>query len=357
MPLTNQVQPTLKGGWHVWSTGTIVSHWISYRFRGCAVLGGYAVFGRDAGGLAGYQFSARPAGAIRRRVIDRASRPARCRRPRGHGFDSFSASPPPLPWPRRAATPETARGQAGLAGAGATLIRASGEAGCAGRRLPASATTAAGRLSRRSAEPFWFRGDYLMWWTNGTHLPPLVTTGDERCVAPSHDSVWGPDRRTRQPIGLPHAPRASGSTPASAGTWSSITSRWAKTRPTSAPAPTPTETRLLARPIYNVSTLQESRELVSSPVTPSPTAIAPLTVNAHDYFQSAGVLLSRNLYCCHSCGGSCDCCGRRRLRLAADWLPACGRRRLARRSVAASIFSAATATTISATASRSMKTC
>ena len=27
---------------------------------------------------------------------------------------------------------------------------------------------------------FWFQGDYLLWWTKGTNLPPLVTTSDDQ---------------------------------------------------------------------------------------------------------------------------------------------------------------------------------
>ncbi len=203
--------------------------------------------------------------------------------------------------------PETARGQAGLAGAGDLGLPAPGcaDAGCQ------QGDDSGWRLWRILPDRFWFRGDYLMWWTNGTHLPPLVTTGANGAL-PQATILFGDQTVERDNQSGFHA---------TAGVWLDACQCWdlefdyftlGQDSANFSAGSDANGNPLLARPIYDVSTLQESRELVSSPVTPSPTAIAlsgAITVNAHDYFQSAGVLLSRNLYCCNSCGGSCDCCG------------------------------------------------
>jgi hypothetical protein len=60
---------------------------------------------------------------------------------------------------------------------------------------------------------------------------------------------------------------------------------------------------ILARPFFNVQTNAQSSELVAYPGVLE----GSVAVEAKDYFQSAGVMLSRNLCSCNSCG-SCDSC-------------------------------------------------
>ena len=88
-------------------------------------------------------------------------------------------------------------------------------------------------------------------------------------------------------------------------------------------ANSPTGDPILARPFFNdnpavpanIGVIEESRELVAYPGV----IVGTVTVNAKDFFQSAGALLSRNIYCCQSVlrtvrrlrqgGGVRTCCG------------------------------------------------
>ena len=69
----------------------------------------------------------------------------------------------------------------------------------------------------------------------------------------------------------------------------------------------PTGNPILARPFFNVQTNQPGSVLVSYASQPGQPNLATgsIGVNVKDYFQSAGVLLSRNLCGDNSC---CDCC-------------------------------------------------
>ncbi len=62
---------------------------------------------------------------------------------------------------------------------------------------------------------------------------------------------------------------------------------------------------ILARPIYDVQAMQQSSELVAYPGVVQGT----VSVNANDYFQSAGVSLSYCLCGCNGCPACCDTCG------------------------------------------------
>ena len=154
----------------------------------------------------------------------------------------------------------------------------------------------------------WLRADYLMWWTSGTTLPPLVTTSpsttpvSEAGVLPTAilygDQTIINDVRSgfRTTIGmwldschvwdlefdyLNLGERANGYTATSTGD------------------------PILARPFFNVQTNQQASELVAYPGIVEGT----VSVDAKDYFQSAGVLVSRNL-CSGNCGcDPCDSCG------------------------------------------------
>ena len=153
-----------------------------------------------------------------------------------------------------------------------------------------------GRFWTGQGDRFWFRGEYLMFWTNGVHLPPLVSTG----TLPNATILFGDQMVERD--------NQSGFR-TTAGMWLDCCHCWdleldyftlgedsANFFANSNGNPP------LARPFYNIRTLLPDSEVVAQPgqVTGS------VSVDAHDYFQSAGVLLSRTLYCCDSC---CGCGG------------------------------------------------
>ncbi len=85
----------------------------------------------------------------------------------------LTAWPPTAPRPPLGQPPETIRPPAGVAATGDLTYMEPGcaEAGCQ------EGGGSGWRLWSALPNRFWFRGDYLMMWTNGVHLPPLVTTG------------------------------------------------------------------------------------------------------------------------------------------------------------------------------------
>jgi hypothetical protein len=160
----------------------------------------------------------------------------------------------------------------------------------------------------------WARGDYLMWWTKGSHLPPLVTT-----------SPAGTPLDRAGVLGVPGTTVLFGNSTVAndgrsgfrgtVGLWLddchdwgaefdyfSLGDRDANYSATSDGNP------ILARPLYDVEAGQQGRELVAYPDQLSGT----VTVGARDYFQSAGVDLTYRLCGCDSCcqcPQPCDPCG------------------------------------------------
>jgi hypothetical protein len=156
---------------------------------------------------------------------------------------------------------------------------------------------------------FWLRADYLMWWTNGTRLPPLVTTSPQGTPVeqagvlglPTTTVLFGGDTvgndmrsgyRTTLGMWLDHC-----------HVWDlefdylSLGERANNFEMSSTGDP------ILMRPFFNVQTGAQAAELVAYPGIVQGT----VTVNTKDYFQSAGAWLSRKLCACGSCG-SCDPC-------------------------------------------------
>jgi hypothetical protein len=196
--------------------------------------------------------------------------------------------------------PETIRAPAGVAAAGDFGFSQSGGADAVCQDGGGSEWRLWGALSGR----FWFRGDYLMMWTNGVHLPPLVTTGANGAL-PQATILFGDQIVERD--------NQSGFR-TTAGVWLDDCHRWdvefdyftlGGDSVNFSAGSDAMGNPLLARPIYNVDTLSPDRQLVSSPGVLS----GSVAVNAHDYFQSAGVLLSYNLCCCNRCCTSCGCGG------------------------------------------------
>jgi hypothetical protein len=162
----------------------------------------------------------------------------------------------------------------------------------------------------------WLRADYLIWWTSGTRLPPLVTTSPQGTAVEDAgvlgkdttilfgDETVGGDMRSgvRTSIGfwldrchvwsleidyLTLGERANGFNQNSNGN------------------------PILARPFFNTFTGQQASELVAYPGQVSGTVDA----ESKSYFQSAGALigycLSDSCQSCNPCNScdSCDSCG------------------------------------------------
>ncbi len=142
---------------------------------------------------------------------------------------------------------------------------------------------------------FWLRADYLMWWTSGMKLPPLVSTGV--LGAPGvleGDSTIGADGRSgfRTTVGM----------------WLGCQDVWAlqfdylslgerDTNFFASSADYPT----LGRPIYDMLLIQPGAEPVNGTIA----------VATKDYFQSAGALLSYNVWNCgarYAGPAVCDSC-------------------------------------------------
>ncbi|MBN1395460.1 MAG: BBP7 family outer membrane beta-barrel protein [Pirellulales bacterium] len=154
---------------------------------------------------------------------------------------------------------------------------------------------------------FWLRADYLMWWTNGMELPPLVTTSPigtpvaDAGVLPAASVLYGDstvctrDRsgwRTTFGLWLDNC-----------HTWGVEGDYFALGREATHYSQYSTGNPILARPFYDVENIKQNRELVSYPDA----AEGTVSVDAKDYFNSAGVALSYNLCCCDGCDG-CDTC-------------------------------------------------
>ena len=144
---------------------------------------------------------------------------------------------------------------------------------------------------------FWFRADYLMWFTSGMDLPPLVSTDTD--ILYGGDTVNSGGRSGfRTTLGL----------------WLDACHVWGAefdylslgemasnyTSPFSSGDP------MVVRPFYNVQTGDIDGEIVAQTDVMEGT----VSVNAKDYFQSAGVTLTRNLCSSSSCDpcDSCDPC-------------------------------------------------
>jgi hypothetical protein len=158
---------------------------------------------------------------------------------------------------------------------------------------------------------FWLRADYLMWWTSGMNLPPLVTTGTT--ANPSSTVLFGNDI-------VNDGGRSGFRT--TLGFWLDCRHIWsaefdyvglggqsANFNQFSTGDP------ILTRPFFdlNLKPPAGAVEYVAFPgTTTQPQVSGSISVAAKDYFQSAGVSMSYNLCscdsCCDSCNAGCDPC-------------------------------------------------
>ncbi len=158
---------------------------------------------------------------------------------------------------------------------------------------------------------FWFQADYLLWWTKGTNLPPLVTTSRRTDRGP------GPLCRDTTVLfgGTSAENRARSGADITLGMWLNCCNTWGiegnyfdlgrlsagfeNCLSNGYP--------VLARPFFNTDPNPASygpdAELVAFPGLLAGRVIA----TASDYFQSAGLHFRHNLCCWECCCGSPDC--------------------------------------------------
>jgi len=158
---------------------------------------------------------------------------------------------------------------------------------------------------------FWLRADYLMWWTKGTQLPPLVTTSPQG-TAEAQAGALAPYGNASVLYGDSTVLNDGRSgVRATMGMWLDDCHKWdlefdylTLGGRSVGFNQYSTGGTILARPLYDVEAIHQGRELVSYPGVVE----GRVTVGVKDYFQSAGVSLSYNLCCCDSCESCCDPC-------------------------------------------------
>jgi hypothetical protein len=151
---------------------------------------------------------------------------------------------------------------------------------------------------------FWIRGEYLLWWTKGDSLPPLVTTSPTGTPRPQAGVLGQPG--TVILFGdedVNDGARSGGRF--TVGTWLDDCQTWGIEGDYFALGEEVTEFSasslgdpILARPFFNVITGQQDSELVAFPgiVTGS------VNVRASSDFQGAGARLLHSICCRTSCG-------------------------------------------------------
>jgi hypothetical protein len=136
------------------------------------------------------------------------------------------------------------------------------------------------------AGPYWLRTDYLMWWTRGTRLPPLVTTG----TLPAADILYGDERVLQE--GRSGFRTTFGMWLDACRVWDVQFEYLTLGEQSSSFSQSSTGDPVLARPFYNVQTGLEASFLVASPNMVQGT----ISVDARDYFQSAGMLVGYTIF-------------------------------------------------------------
>lgn len=150
---------------------------------------------------------------------------------------------------------------------------------------------------------YWFRGEYLHWWTKGSRIPSLVETGTAAApfgpIAFGNSTVNGHDHEGFH-ITL--------------GMWLDNCHTWGLEgdyfdlgrRANDYDSGLSNGNPVILRPFFNPDGTQNG-ESVAFPFGPAALA-GRVTVDTDDYFQSAGVWLRRNWYCTEcACPPSGDC--------------------------------------------------
>lgn len=154
---------------------------------------------------------------------------------------------------------------------------------------------------------YWLRADYLTWWTNGTRLPPLVTTSPDGTLS-EQAGVLGAPGTTAFFGGTTVGDDMRSGFRTVLGMWLDSCREWSVQfdylslgQRENSFEMFSTGSPILARPYFNVQTNLQASELVAYPGEVEGTVAA----DARTYFQGAGVTFSRNL----CCGNQCAPCG------------------------------------------------
>jgi hypothetical protein len=142
----------------------------------------------------------------------------------------------------------------------------------------------------------WIRADYLMWWTSGTGLPPLVVAGPPGTPATEIPVVYGD---STQLAGGRSGVRMT------VGGWLDRCHRWGieadwlyLSGMSNHFEQTTTQGTQVGRPLFDLQKNELSYELADF-----------VSVDADDFFDSTGFWLRYNLCCNENCGPTCGSCG------------------------------------------------
>ncbi len=148
------------------------------------------------------------------------------------------------------------------------------------------------------SERFWLRADYLMWWTSGTQLPALVTDG--LLETPGTNVLYGD--------GLVGTEGRSGYR-TTIGMWLGSCKNWGLEldyldlgQQESRYSASSMGDIVLLRPFNDLLSNRQSAYAVAGPTGLAGT----VSVDAREYFQSAGALLTRNILGGACCAGLCE---------------------------------------------------
>jgi hypothetical protein len=165
---------------------------------------------------------------------------------------------------------------------------------------------------------FWLRADYLMWWTKGITLPPLVTTSPAGTPL-SQAGVLGQPGTTILYGGDTVNQGGRSGARVTMGCWLDACHIWGVEfdylnlggQSSNFSASSTNGSTILARPYYELNptvyaTGGQAAEMVSGSFTAGTGNVVytgGISVQVKDYFQSAGVLFSYKL-----CNCDCECC-------------------------------------------------
>jgi hypothetical protein len=161
----------------------------------------------------------------------------------------------------------------------------------------------------------WVRSDYLLWWTRGAQLPPLVTASPPGTSVPDAGVLGVPGTTILYGDSTVNGGSRSGFN-ITAGCWLDCCHAIAiqgdyfdlGRSNDSYDSGCSNGTPILARPFFDATNGAGDSELIAYPDL----LAGRVTAQSSSYFQSAGLDLRKNVYCCECC----DCCGPCRVPMA-----------------------------------------
>lgn len=154
-----------------------------------------------------------------------------------------------------------------------------------------------------SRESVWVRAEWLLWWTDGLRLPPLVTTSPAGTPRAQAGVLGETGTRVLNPVAVNNDAHSGFRIRAGAwfgglgfgGDYYGLNSQTSNYTGTSAGDP------ILARPFYDILNARQTAELVAFPGVVQGT----VSVGARTKFDSAGLHLRMNLCCADWTANAC----------------------------------------------------